>query len=407
MKLKTRIMVLGTLFFLLIIVYNILNHHAPSKHDRNITPFEKPELDKDDAIKEMIKKYKPDYDYKLKGSPWTLAASWVSDRQIHPEDIPELGAVLRAMSTRPITLADVGYKGTQLKMSLLLQGQQRVVFKPKWYTRDYVITDSPVSGTDRHNGEIAAFHLGRILQFRRTPLVSGRRVNMKTEIQGVGSKTLLNTFYTKDENMCFYGKCYYCKGPATGVCAEGEVLEGTVVLWMPSRFKLKLHKHPWSRTYREGKLASWETDDGYCRKVQMIDYYRDGPILLDIIDTAIFDYLVGNADRHHYETFHNTTETMLLLLDNGKSFGNPFHDERSILAPLYQCCSLRVKTWQRLLSLQGGILSSVLRGVLDGDPIAPVINDKHLIALDRRLKSALNEVDICISKYGMKVIVTS
>ncbi|ESO98910.1 hypothetical protein LOTGIDRAFT_213698 [Lottia gigantea] len=317
------------------------------------------------------------------------------------------GAVLKALSTRPIIAADVGYKGTQLKMSLYLEGKQRTAFKPKWYSRDYVITDSPVSGADRHNGEIAAFHLGRILGFRRTPLVSGRRVNMNTDIKPVGTKTLLDTFYMQDGNVCFYGRCYYCKGKDTGVCGEGDILEGTVVLWMPSHFQLKVRKHPWSRTYREGKLALWETDDGYCRKVQGIEFYRNGPILLDIIDTAIFDYLVGNADRHHYETFHNASQTMLLLLDNGKSFGNPYHDERSILAPLYQCCSVRVKTWEVLLSLQDGILGSVLKGVLQSDPIAPVLTDYHYTALDRRLQIILKEIEQCMKIFGMKVIVTS
>ena len=43
------------------------------------------------------------------------------------------GAILHSMATRKITQADVGYKGTQLKMTLMLEGGQRVVFKPKWW----------------------------------------------------------------------------------------------------------------------------------------------------------------------------------------------------------------------------------------------------------------------------------
>jgi len=41
------------------------------------------------------------------------------------------GGILRAMATREITRADVGYKGTQLKLLLELKGGQKVVFKPK------------------------------------------------------------------------------------------------------------------------------------------------------------------------------------------------------------------------------------------------------------------------------------
>jgi hypothetical protein len=42
------------------------------------------------------------------------------------------GAVLNAMATWKIISADVGYKGTQLKMTVLLEGGQKAVFKPKW-----------------------------------------------------------------------------------------------------------------------------------------------------------------------------------------------------------------------------------------------------------------------------------
>jgi len=43
------------------------------------------------------------------------------------------GSVLSAMAKHPVTSADVGYRGTQLKMTLVLDGQQQVIFKPRWY----------------------------------------------------------------------------------------------------------------------------------------------------------------------------------------------------------------------------------------------------------------------------------
>jgi hypothetical protein len=44
------------------------------------------------------------------------------------------GAALHALSHRKITKADVGFKGTQLKLTLELEGGQRVIFKPQWYS---------------------------------------------------------------------------------------------------------------------------------------------------------------------------------------------------------------------------------------------------------------------------------
>lgn len=43
-----------------------------------------------------------------------------------------LGSILKAMATRKILSADTGYKGTQLKLTLILEGGQIVAFKPKW-----------------------------------------------------------------------------------------------------------------------------------------------------------------------------------------------------------------------------------------------------------------------------------
>lgn len=61
--------------------------------------------------------------------------------------------------------------------------------------------------------------------------------------------------------------------------------------------------------------------------------------LLDLIDTAIFDFLMDNGDRHHYELpQHSFYNPAVLLIDNGKSLGNPDEDHLDILAPLYQCC---------------------------------------------------------------------
>lgn len=42
------------------------------------------------------------------------------------------GAILRAMSHGQITAADFGFKGTQLKLTLMIDGKQQVAFKPAW-----------------------------------------------------------------------------------------------------------------------------------------------------------------------------------------------------------------------------------------------------------------------------------
>lgn len=92
-------------------------------------------------------------------------------------------------------------------------------------------------------------------------------------------------------------------------------------------------KSPWQRTYKDGQKAIWEqsSEDNYCDFVKTkLTLVR----ILDLIDAAVFDFLIQNGDRHHYETRMNR----LVLIDNGKGFGNPHVDFTDILAPLYQCC---------------------------------------------------------------------
>lgn len=89
-------------------------------------------------------------------------------------------------------------------------------------------------------------------------------------------------------------------------------------------------------------LASrWEYDESYCDAVKKTSPYDSGPRLLDIIDTAVFDYLIGNADRHHYESFQDDEgASMLILLDNAKRWGQ--QDSPSPLGVWYiqEGCSL-------------------------------------------------------------------
>ena len=114
-------------------------------------------------------------------------------------------------ASRKIMKADILTRGTQLKMMFYLQGNQRAIFKPKRYEREHVIKGNAYDGYDRHNGEIASFHLDRILNFRRAPIVVGRKINLETEILPVATQRLKDTFKKKNGNTCFYGQCYYCK----------------------------------------------------------------------------------------------------------------------------------------------------------------------------------------------------
>ena len=85
---------------------------------------------------------------------------------------------------------------------------------------------------------------------------------------------------------------------------------------------MQIWRHPWRRSYHKRRKASWENDPTYCDKVvRKSPPYSEGRRLPDLIDMAIFDFLIGNMDRHHYETFKMFGNyTFPLHLDQGRGY---------------------------------------------------------------------------------------
>lgn len=60
----------------------------------------------------------------------------------------------------------------------------------------------------------------------------------------------------------------------------------------------------------------WEEENNYCDYVKtQINFKR----ILDFVDIAIFDFVIGNGDRHQYEVVEQFNNT-ILLIDNGKRY---------------------------------------------------------------------------------------
>lgn len=304
--------------------------------------------------------------------------------------------MIQAMQTAPVLAVDISPKGTQLKLQLLLAGNQTFVFKPKWYERTTVIEGSVYAGKDRFNSEILAFYLGAVLQLNWTPIAVGRRFDAR-ELHRLSGARLKKTFLLNETSYCFYGQCHYCD-KANLVCgheANNYEVEGVLLYAIPGRFARK--RSPWQRTYREGVSAEWELNINYCDA--HVKSQLTSAQLLDLIDGAIFDFLIQNGDRHHYET----RDDRLLLLDNGKGFGNPNRDFLDILAPLYQCCTLRMATYERLLLFTGGRLSATVRELSRHDLATPLLTEAHYKAVDRRLLLVLSAIEICRATQGKKM----
>uniref|UniRef100_A0A4W4HNQ3 FAM20 C-terminal domain-containing protein n=1 Tax=Electrophorus electricus TaxID=8005 RepID=A0A4W4HNQ3_ELEEL len=344
--------------------------------------------------------------------PWLRFHLGISRWQLYQHRDANVAVLLQQLAINRIVSAVQKTGGTQLKLLLTFPNYGQALFKPMKQER-YEETNVNLfyfSDFERHNAEIAAFHLDRILGFRRVPPVVGRLIDVIKEIKDVTTDhKLARTFFTSPVgNTCFYGQCSYYCSTEHAVCGRPRTLEGSLAAMLPdlSLSPRRTWRNPWRRSYSRSKLALWETTPTYCNSVKKTPPYDQGTRLVDLIDMTILDFLQSNMDRHHYETFEIFgNNTFLIHLDNGRAFGRYSKDEPSILTPLVQCCRIRRSTLSRLrlLSLPEYRLSDVMRASLSHDPlatVAPMLAEPHLSALDRRLDTVLQAIQRCLLQYG-------
>ncbi|XP_023931535.1 extracellular serine/threonine protein kinase FAM20C-like [Lingula anatina] len=305
--------------------------------------------------------------------------------------------------------------GTQLKLLVTFSSGEKAALKPMRQPRDY---ETPAdlfyfNDYERHNAEIAAFHLSRLLGFHWAPPVAGRRLNITAEVLlRTKNAELIQTFFSSPAgNMCFHGECaMYCDS-AHAVCGRPDVIEASLAAMLPPLHVAPRHTwlHPWRRTYSKHQTkAVWEVYDKYCQFITKVFPYSQVQRLLDLVDMAVLDFLIGNMDRHHYETFANFgTDSFPLLIDQAKGFGKSTHDEMTILAPLYQCCIIRETTHLRLIALERDELElgSKLKFSMRRDTLDPVLTEQHLHAVNRRLRKVIAVVGQCILETNTQSVV--
>uniref|UniRef100_A0A803SLJ9 FAM20A golgi associated secretory pathway pseudokinase n=1 Tax=Anolis carolinensis TaxID=28377 RepID=A0A803SLJ9_ANOCA len=346
-------------------------------------------------------------------------ASWlqfhlgINRQALYPRDSPAIDQLLEDVQVLNTISAVVKPSGVHLKLVLRFQDFGKAMFKPMRQKRDEETPEDFFYFVDfqRHNAEIAAFHLDRILDFRRVPPVVGRVINITKEILEITKNEILQSvfFISPASNVCFFAKCPYMCKTEYAVCGNPHLLEGSLSVFLPSlnlapRLSIP---NPWIRSYTFAGKEEWEVNPLYCNTVKEIYPYNTGSRLLNIIDMAIFDFLIGNMDRHHYEMFTKFGDDGFLLhLDNARGFGKHSHDEISILAPLEQCCLIKKTTLLRLqlLAQPDYKLSDIMRESLMWDRLTPVLTEPHLLALDRRLHIILKTVEKCIEANGEDIV---
>ncbi|XP_010781492.1 pseudokinase FAM20A [Notothenia coriiceps] len=203
---------------------------------------------------------------------WLKFHSGINSYALYSRNDPAIPKLLKDMQKMSVINADytqdekalkgacdctqvVKPSGHHLKLALKMQNFGKAMFKPMRQQRDEETPEDFFYFVDlqRHNAEIAAFHLDRILDFRRVPPVAGRLVNVSGEVLLVThNEDLRAVFFTSPaNNTCFFAKCLYVCKTEYAVCGGPDVLEGSLSAYLPSlsiapRISIP---NPWTRSY--------------------------------------------------------------------------------------------------------------------------------------------------------------
>ncbi|XP_071792950.1 glycosaminoglycan xylosylkinase-like [Asterias amurensis] len=343
------------------------------------------------------------------GHPWQQFHSDIHQDALYSEDAPYMASLLNDLATVKIVNVSLFDGGSQAKLDVRLADGNRAIVKPMRASREFVYKYNKKEpfwlDQERHNAEIAAFHLDKILGFRRVCPCAGRLINLTQELLlNCKDQELLKTVFRKDGNICFIGKCapWFCNEEHP-ICAKGDMMEISLCQFLPSfdgGFPIFQREYPWSQGVKESKV--WKGKN-ICQDFLEQPVWMNGRYFLDLIEQGMFDFFIRNYDRHHFDMLYKYKRNgFIVFLDNGKGFGNPHEDDITFLAPVYQCCKVRRSTYLHFQTLTQpeSRLSDLLRTSMSHDPLAPVVTEHHLRAMDRRLATVLQTIDKCIQTKG-------
>ncbi|CAF0758817.1 unnamed protein product [Didymodactylos carnosus] len=354
------------------------------------------------------------YEHIERDEPLKLNTTWfeylktVTNLHLYNTDSQVLKHLLDQLLNNDVIQANELAQGTQIKLVLQLSDGIEGLLKPYRVPRNYQTLPDHYyfSDIERHHAEIASFHLDRIIGFNRVPPLIGRILNITGDLREHATPELAKTFFISPaNNTCFRGHCSYYCDTAHAVCGRPrDYLEGSIQILLPRPPVIEWQKitHPYRRSYSAVRKAKWESNVNYCYDKVFTDDRYHNRLILDMIDLAVFDFLIGNLDRHHMMKISSFgLNSALIHLDNGRSFGRYDHDELTILTPIRQCCLFRYSTFQRLKTVYKERLSLLLYQSLKTERLKTILINEHLVAVDRRLDILFHVLNDCIKQHSV------
>ncbi|MBI3200459.1 MAG: hypothetical protein HYZ29_02880 [Myxococcales bacterium] len=271
---------------------------------------------------------------------------------------------LERLASAPITEITRNPGGATITLRVRFGDGSRAVFKPE-----------QKHSASNFRGEIAAYHLDRIVGFSRTAAVVGR---------AIGYPHLVEQLEASDADGKFVERL------REEVPARDGRVAGAMIAWHAGRLVSAEPPKGWTDGLRSKEPPSEEL----------------AKRLPEWSDLVVFDFLIDNTDRWSGGNVLSLGGGPLIFLDNASSFA-PWRASRgeTTMARLSPICRFRRATVTALRALGPAAAPDARLGVrlsstLAADPLAPVLSKGQIAGVDARVAQFLEHVTRCESELG-------
>jgi len=283
------------------------------------------------------------------------------------------------LATGVIERVEKGSGGRSLGFKLTFSGGVQGYFKPE-----------QTFGAN-WNSEAAAYYVDRELGLGRVPPAVGRRIDWQELRSHAGKDRRLEEI----------------------VVRQGSV-RGSVVWWVPEELApvdLPADWLGWLRVDRRFGASPFQTARDYWRDrkarrpTRLLDppapSFADRPA--ELSDLILFDYLIGNADRWGSDNVNVQVlagSRRLIYLDNANGFELLQKPNKLLEARLAAVQRFRRTTVEAIRTLDVKELEQHMKS----DPLAPLLSEAQLAALERRRQRVIEHVTEVERQFGASAL---
>lgn len=272
--------------------------------------------------------------------------------------------LLAPLRDSPVAKVKFNHGGSSISLRIDFENGARAAFKPR-----------QINWQSVPRREVVAFRLNRLLGLSSVPPAIGRRFEMSD---------LLANLHPESQ--------YYRPRLQAEMIRQDGWVVGELSWWIP--------------VIKRGRVGGYEIDsmEGIVSWKRYLSVganipRRDKPLVSQISDMVLFDFIINNPDRWSGGNARVSDDQRLLyFMDNTLSFGDDLDGHPKARVYLERCQTFSRTLVDRLRNLQESELREVLER--DVEPFDFFLHDAEITAVMSRRDHALQYIDDLIRQHG-------